>query len=100
MKYVIISADGDQLLYSVPDIVADNLKDYCMNFCCKWLYESPHAAKYRNGNCLCYDASDFIEYLNNWIFPNEKSILIKNLGCICFDGSLPEPFNNYPKFNF
>ena len=31
MKNVIISADGDRIVYSVPNIVADNLTEYCGN---------------------------------------------------------------------
>lgn len=30
MKLVILSADGDSVVYSVPDIVADHLEDYCL----------------------------------------------------------------------
>ena len=100
MKNVVISADGDRMVYSVPDVVADNLEDYCMEFCCKWLRESPHASKYRIDGGFCYNESDFIDYLNKWIFPNEKSILVKNLGWIGFDDSLPEPFNTCSEFNF
>ena len=43
MKNIIISADGDRMVYSVPDIVADNLTEYCIEFCDKWLRTSPHA---------------------------------------------------------
>ena len=45
MKNVIISADGDRMVYSVPDIVADNLTEYCIEFCDKWLRTSPYAKK-------------------------------------------------------
>ena len=31
MKHVIISADGERKVYSVPDVVADNLAKYCMD---------------------------------------------------------------------
>ena len=34
MKPVILSADGDSVVYTVPDAVADNLEAYCMEFCC------------------------------------------------------------------
>ena len=47
MKKVVISADGDRKVYSVPDVVAENLEKYCMEFCTTWLWESPHAKKYR-----------------------------------------------------
>lgn len=36
MKNVVLSADGDRMVYSVPDAVADQLEDYCMEFCCHW----------------------------------------------------------------
>ena len=45
MKNVIISADGDRMVYSVPNIVADNLTEYCIEFCDKWLRTSSHAKK-------------------------------------------------------
>lgn len=55
MKNVIISADGDRIVYSVPNIVADNLTEYCIEFCDKWLKTSPHAKKYRFNGGLCYN---------------------------------------------
>lgn len=100
MKNVVISADGDRKVYSVPDIVADNLEKYCIEFCTEWLETSPQAKKYRVGKGLCYCEDDFIEYLNQWVFPNEKSSLVKNLGWINFGSPLPEPYNNCPEFNF
>ena len=30
MKEIIISADGDSVVYSVPDDVANHLRKYCM----------------------------------------------------------------------
>ena len=97
MKYIILSADGPCYLYSVPDEVADNLEQYCIEFCTEWLTESPDAQKYRTNQGLCYNQEDFIEYLNNYVFPNQKSAFIKDLG---WDGdSLPE-YKNYPYFNF
>lgn len=32
MKRIILSNDGDSLIYSVPDIVAENLEKYCLKF--------------------------------------------------------------------
>ena len=37
MKEVIISADGDSKVYLVPDVVANNLREYCIEFCDKWM---------------------------------------------------------------
>ncbi len=100
MKNVVISADGDRKVYSVPDVVADNLRKYCIEFCDNWLRNSPHAKKYRIGEGCCFDEDDFIEYLNTWVFPNEKSVLVENLGLIDFDSKLPAPYTDCPQFNF
>lgn len=100
MKHVIISADGDRKVYAVPDIVADNLEQYCMEFCTKWLKTSPHAKKYRVRGGLCYNEEDFIEYLNTWVFPDQRSTLVENLGWIDFRSQLPPPYTDCPKFNF
>ena len=99
MKNIVISADGDRKVFSVPDVVADNLTKYCGNFI-KWLRNSPDAMKYRMGGGLCYNEEDFIEYLNAWIFPNQKSKLVKNLGWIDYNSKLPEPYVDCPTFNF
>ena len=45
MKSIILSADGDRVVYSVPDVVAENLDQYCIEFCDKWLHTSPYAKK-------------------------------------------------------
>ena len=100
MKNIVISADGDRKVYSVPDVVADNLREYCIEFCANWLRNDPHAKKYRKGGMTCFDEDDFIEYLNTWIFPNQKSVLVKNLGWVDFDSQLPAPYTNCPQFNF
>lgn len=47
MKEIIISADGDSVVYSVPDDVANHLRKYCIEFCDKWMKTSPHAKRYR-----------------------------------------------------
>lgn len=101
MKNVILSADGDRLIYSVPDAVADNLEEYCLEFCGKWLHTSPDAERYRiSDNIVCYTEADFIDYLNRYIFPAEKSVLVKNLGPIDPEDELPEEYKYYPYFNF
>ena len=101
MKNVVISADGDRKVYSVPDVVADNLREYCIEFCDNWLWNSPQAKKYRKGGIVrSFDEETFIEYLNTWIFPNEKSVLVKNLGWVDFDSPLPTPYTDCPQFNF
>ena len=45
MKNVILSADGDYKVYSVPDKVSDDLEKYCLEFE-MWLYTSPEGEKY------------------------------------------------------
>lgn len=47
MKEIIISADGDSVVYSVPDDVANHLRKYCIEFCDKWMKTGPHAKRYR-----------------------------------------------------
>lgn len=105
MKNVVISADGDRMVYSVPDEVANNLRKYCMVFCNKWIWEDPRAEKYRHadedgGSYVSYCEVDFIEYLNTWMFPDQKSVLVENLGWIDFGSELPAPYASCPTFNF
>ena len=97
MKNVILSADGELGVYSVPDVVAENLAEYCIAFCNDWLRNSPDAEKYRHGSYVCYNEADFIEYLNTWVFPDEQSEFIKNLG---YCTKIPAPYSQYPSFNF
>lgn len=98
MKNIVISADGDRKVYSVPNAVADNLAKYCSDFI-GWMKHSPDAKIYRIGGALCYDEEDFIKYLNV-LFPKEKSIFIQNLGWVDFGSKLPQPYENCPAFNF
>ena len=100
MKEIILSADGDSVMYLVPDEVANNLKKYCIEFCDVWIRKSPHAKRYRTSRGVCYNEEDFIDYLNNYIFPTQKSVFVKNLGWIAFDSKFPEPYVNCPTFNF
>ena len=101
MKNIIISADGDRMVYSVPDIVADNLTEYCIEFCDKWLRTSPHAKKYRFNGGLCYNERDFIEYLNRFRFPEEQSLFVENLGPMGLDElPVPECYRHWSAFNF
>lgn len=99
MKNIVISADGDRMVYSVPDIVADNLEKYCWEFY-TWLETSPHAKKYRVQGVLYYNEADFIEYLNKWVFPEEISFFVENIGGLGSDDFLPEQYRDCPEFNF
>ena len=100
MKYVILSADGDSKVYSVPDEEADDLAFFCLEFCTDWLYSSPDAEEYRSEEGVCFNEEDFIEYLNKWKYPDQPSVLVKNLGWIDRDRDIPEEYRNCPRFNF
>ena len=105
MKEIILSADGDSVVYSVPDEVADNLRSYCMEFSNKWIWEASHAEKYRHTDedgllYVAYSEEDFIEYLNNWIFPSQHSVFVKNLGWTELEKNLPLKYQSHPYFNF
>ena len=100
MKNVILSADGNSIVYSVPDEVADNLSDYCLQFCSEWLPYSPDAARYRVKGVLCYDESDFISYLNQFVFPDKRSEFVADLGWIGSGDEYPVEFRECPRFNF
>ena len=108
MKNVVLSHDDELTVFSVPDKVADNLYEYCLEFCNEWILNSPHAEKLRctvtdlTGNqisCMSYTSTDFIEYLNEWICPEQQSVLVENLGI--FDAEeIPEKYKDCPRFNF
>ncbi len=100
MKKVILSADGDSIVYLVPDDVADNLEEYCLEFCSNWLRYSPDAEKYRKDGILCYTERDFIDYLNAYVFPECESKIVENLGWTNLGDNLSERYKNYPYFNF
>ena len=100
MKEIILSADGDSIVYSVPDAVADCLDKYCIDFCDKWLRTDPRARRYRIKGGYCYNEADFIEYLNEYIFPEQKSVFVKNLGWTALGKNLPPEYSKHPYFNF
>ena len=102
MKEVILSADNKAKIYLVPDEVAENLSEYCLEFCSNWIWKNPNGAKYlqliSGSKVAVYDESDFIEYLNEWIFPEQPSVIVKELDFYNYE--LPEEYENYAKFNF
>ena len=101
MKNVILSADGDFKVFSVPDEVADDLQKQCLYFCTTWLRTSRHAKKYQvPGRGVCYNEEDFIEYLNKWKYPDQPSTLVENLGWIAHERDIPLQYRNCPQFNF
>ena len=104
MKNVLLSADGEISVFSVPDEVADHLEKYCLEFWCHWLHESPDAEKYRvkMGNMIGvrFTEKDFIEYLNKYRFPDTPSVFVENLGWTSLGEDLPEAYRDLPYFNF
>lgn len=100
MREVILSADGDSIVYLVPDEVAADLAKYCIEFCDKWMKTSPKAKKYKTKGGYCYNEGDFIEYLNQYIFPEKKSIFVKNLGWTDLGNHLSIEYQGHPYFNF
>ena len=103
MKNVLLSADGEISVFSVPDEVADHLEKYCLEFCCHWLHESPDAEKYRvkMGNMIgvSFTEKDFIEYLNQYIC-DEQSSLVTALAGVYVGDPLPGEYKALPYFNF
>lgn len=101
MKNVLLSADSVPCVYSVPDIVADDLCRYCMDFCNDWIWNDPEGAKLLrtiDGVQVAYfDETDFIDYLNQWLFPEEKSELVRE-----FDDydEITDEYDALPHFNF
>jgi len=100
LKLVLLSADNAPSVYSVPDRVAENLREYCVEFCDKWLHTSEHAQMYRMLEGVCYDEKDFIAYLNKWIFPNEPTTLIETLDKVNLESGIPEKYRDLEWFNF
>ena len=103
MKQVLLSADGAISVYRVPDAVAENLEKYCLEFSCRWLHESPDAARYRvkrgSAVVVCYTEKDFIEYLNRYICA-ELSSLVTTLPNVYSKKELPKEYSGLPYFNF
>lgn len=100
MKEIILSSDGESIVFLVPDVVAENLREYCVEFSRNWLWNSPDAKRYHKGGGVCYDESTFIDYLNHFIFPNEQSMMVKNLGWTELGHKLPPEYANHPYYNF
>ena len=103
MKKVLLSADSEISMFAVPEEVADNLKHYCLEFCCSWLHKSPDAAKYRikMGDVVgvCYTEKDFIDYLNQYVC-KEPARLIATFANVYDRDGLSEEYLELPYFNF
>lgn len=103
MKRILLSADSEISVFTVPDRVADNLEHYCLEFCSNWLHKSPDAEKYRvkTGDTIgvCYNEKDFIDYLNQYIC-EEQSSLVTSLTEVYAGDILPAEYAGLPYFNF
>ena len=99
MKQVILSADGDQYLYSVPDPVAENLDRFCMEFL-QWMQSTPTGRKYRDGRVFVFTEADFIDWLNENRFPEQRSELLENLGDWDLQKKIFAEHPDIPHYNF
>ena len=75
-----VKVNGDKALY-----------EYCLKFANEWVYSD---IKYRCGEGVCFDESDFIDYIDCHLSIHQ-SIFIKNLG-----SQLPKEYKQLPRFNF
>lgn len=46
MKEIILSHDNEARVYLVPDEVADNLEQYCLDFATNWIWHGPEKSKF------------------------------------------------------
>ena len=99
MKQVILSADGDQFLYSVPDPVAEHLDRFCMEFL-HWMQRTPAGKKYWVGRGYMYTEADFIDWLNENRFPGQRSRLLEDLGDWDLQEKIFAEHPDIPHFNF
>ena len=103
MKNVLLSHDFPISVYSVPDEVADHLEEYCNEFAFRWLWTSPHAAKYhvKIGDTVgvCFDDKDFIDYLNQYVC-QEPSVLLETFSGVYMPDEVPEKYRGLPWYNF
>lgn len=102
MKNVLLSADGEISVFSVPDDVADNLERYCLEFC-DWVHSNAAAEKYlvktEGIACVCFDENTFIDYLNEYVC-EERSTLVATFSGVYDECDLPEEYVGLPYFNF
>ena len=85
MKNVILSADGELKVYSVPDKIERELEEICMEFS-------------REGGY--YDEEDFVDWLNRYKYPYQKSQFVENIGFINDEKDIPSQYRECKQFNF
>ena len=115
MKKVLLGETYSCNVYSVPNEVADNLREHCERYC-MWLSKSPEAKSTRKKWRSPSD-DGFIEYLNKFAFPQYESKLVKELEGKCSyirlcdmpdnsfrdkymaNTNLPDQYRNNPEYN-
>jgi len=101
MKKVLLGETYSCSVYLVPDKVADNLREYCMEYC-TWLQKSPEAESTRKKWRSPSD-DGFINYLNRFAFPQCESKLVEELSGKCSyvqpNTNLPDQYRNNPEYN-
>ncbi|MBR6307531.1 MAG: hypothetical protein IKR39_02895 [Lachnospiraceae bacterium] len=85
MKNVILSADGELKVYSVPDKIERELEEICMEFS-------------REGGY--YDEEDFVDWLNRYKYPYQKSQFVENIGFVNDEKDIPAQYRECKQFNF
>lgn len=115
MKKVLLGETYSCNMYSVPNEVADNLREHCIRYC-TWLSKSPEAKSARKKWRSPSD-DGFIDYLNKFAFPQYESKKVEELAGKCSpieledmpNGSfrdkymanvnLPDQYRDNPKYN-
>jgi hypothetical protein len=85
MTNVLLSADNEVKVYSVPNKIAENLEDVCMEF---------------SNVGGCFDEEDFIEWLNKYKYPYKESLFVENIGWIQDEEDIPPAYRDCKWFNF
>ena len=102
MKHLILSADGDRMVYLVPDDVADHTGKYVRLFY-SWMKVSRQAKHLRRkmGAQIgyCFNEQDFVDWLNHHKFRDTPCVFVKNLGFIN-PLRFPDEYKDCPWFNF
>ena len=102
MKHLILSADGDRMVYLVPDDVADHTGKYVRLFY-NWMKESKQAKHLRrkmgSGIGYCFNEQDFVDWLNHHKFRDTPCVFVENLGFIN-PLRFPDEYKDCPWFNF
>jgi hypothetical protein len=99
MKYILLSADCNPSVYLVPSELEDNLSKYISLFY-EWLAKSPQAEKYRIEDGLCFNETDFVQYLNDNFFSETPLVFIETLELNGVEENIPEKYSECVRYNF